>query len=88
MTEMDRLIDRYLDRDLDDDELADLFEWVAADSANADFFAKQTLLDQHARELLKDGEVQLSVSETSERDNKPRHRIQWIAAALATVALL
>ena len=88
MTEMDRLIDRYLDRDLSDDELADLFEWVAADSTNADIFARQTLLDQHARELLKDREVQLFVSETSERDNQPRHRIQWIVAALATVALL
>ena len=88
MTEMDRLIACYLDHDLSDDELADLFEWVAADSANADFFAKQTLLDQHARELLKDREVQLFVSETSERDNQPRHRIQWIVAALATVALL
>ena len=87
MTEMDRLIDRYLDQDLSDDELADLFEWVAADSANADSFAAQTLLDQHTRELLKDTEV-LFVSETSERDNKPRHRIQWIAAALMTVALL
>ena len=88
MTEMDRLIDRYLDRDLDDDELADLFEWVAADSSNADFFARQTLLDQHTRELLDDGEVQLFISETSERDHKPRHRIQWIAAALMAVALL
>ena len=88
MTEMDRLIDRYLDHDLSDDELADLFEWVAADSTNADIFARQTLLDQHARELLKDREVQLFVSETSERDNQPRHRIQWIVAALATVALL
>ena len=88
MTEMDRLIDRYLDHDLSDDELADLFEWVAADSANADFFVRQTLLDQHTRELLENGEVQLFVSETPERGSNPRHRIQWIVSALTTVALL
>ena len=43
MTEMDRLIDRYLDHDISDVELADLFEWVAADAANADFFAKLSI---------------------------------------------
>ena len=52
MSDMIRQIDRYLDDDLSDDELAGLFEWVGADEANADLFARQALLDQHASELL------------------------------------
>lgn len=88
MTEMDKLIDRYLDNDLGDDELAALFEWVAADSANSDLFARQMLLDQHANELLEDGAAQLLVSETPERGSTSRRRIQWIAAALTAVSLL
>ena len=52
MSDMIRQIDRYLDNDLNDEELAKLFEWVGADEDNADFFARQTQLDQHASELL------------------------------------
>ncbi len=89
MSDMIRQIDRYLDDDLSADELAELFEWVGADEANADLFARQTLLDQHASELLQNGEFQLNVE--SVRSQAGRHsqdRIVWITAALATVALL
>ena len=89
MSDMIRQIDRYLDDDLSDDELAELFEWVGADEANADLFARQTLLDQHASELLQGGEIQLNVeSVRSQPSGTSRRRLVWITAALATVALL
>ena len=89
MSDMIRQIDRYLDDDLNDEELAELLAWVGADEANADLFARQTLLDQHASELLQDGEFQLNVeSVPSQANGYSRRRLVWITAALATVALL
>ncbi len=89
MSDMIRQIDRYLDNDLSDEKLAELFEWVGADEANADLFARQTLLDQHASELLQDGEIQVNVeSVRSKASGRSRYHNVWITAALATVALL
>ena len=59
MSDMIRQINRYLDDDLSDNEIAQLFGWVAADQANDDQFARLTLLDQHASELLSSGDIQL-----------------------------
>ncbi len=89
MSDIIRQIDRHLDDDLSDDELADLFQWVGADEANADLFTRQMLLHQHASELLQDGEIQPNVeSARSQVSGDPRHRIVWFSAALATVGLL
>ena len=90
MSDMIRQIDRYLDDDLSGDELAELFEWVGADEANADLFARQAILDHQTRELLPNGELQLNVvSERSKASQYfPRRRILWVTAALATVALV
>lgn len=84
MTDMTRLIDRYLDNDLGDDEVAVLFEWVAADAANADLFARQTLLDQHTRELLEDDSIRPRLNDNSDQV-RPR-RISW--RALTVLALI
>ena len=46
MKDMNRQIDRYLDDDLDEVEIAGLFEWVGEDAANADQFARHMLLHQ------------------------------------------
>ena len=54
MNDGPRKIDLYLDGLLDDAEIVDLMQWVGAEEANADLFAKHCLLDQHARELLAD----------------------------------
>jgi ferric-dicitrate binding protein FerR (iron transport regulator) len=85
---MVREIDRYLDNDLRDDEVAALFEWVGADSANADLFAQQTLLDQHTGELLVDGAVQTHADPEARKRPVRRRRTMWIVATLATIAVL
>lgn len=89
MSDMIRQIDRYLDDDLSDNEIAELFEWVGADQANADQFARQTLLDQHAGELLSSGDIQLPVQPQSSRANAHfRRRIIWSIAAIAAASLM
>ena len=90
MSDMIRQIDRYLDDDLSDDEVAELFEWVGADEAKADLFARQAILDHQTRELLPNGELPLNVvSERSQASQYfPRRRILWVTAALSTVALV
>ena len=89
MSDMIRQIDRYLDNDLNDEELSELFGWIGADQTNADFFARQMQLDQHTSELLQDGEIQLHVeSAASNTSGHGRRRIIWITAALTMATLL
>lgn len=100
MSDMIRQTDRYLDDELSDEELAELFQWVGANAANADQFARQTMIDQHTSELLGGGDL-LSTTRLSNTDQQaspiqakpwrahlrsPR-RIAWVAA-FATTALL
>ena len=100
MSDMIRQTDRYLDDELSDEELAELFQWVGANAANADQFARQTMIDQHTSELLCGGDL-LSPTRLSNTDQQaspiqakpwrahlrsPR-RIAWVAA-FATTALL
>lgn len=89
MSDMIRQIDRYLDDDLSDSEIAELFEWIAADQENADQFARQTLLEQHANELLDSGDIQLPVPpQPSPANAESRRRIIWSIAAIAAAALM
>ena len=88
MSDMVREIHRYLDNDLSDDEVAALFEWVGANSANADLFAHQTLLDQHTDELLVDGAVQMHADPEARMRPVRRRRTMWILATLTTIAVL
>ena len=84
MTDWPRQIDRYLDGDLSDREIADLFEWVGADADNADTFACQCLLDQHARELLQDGLATAAAG----RQSFSRHPWMRMAAYASAATIL
>lgn len=91
MSDMIRQIDRYLDDDLSNNEIAELFEWIAADQENADQFARQTLLDQHASELLGSGDFPLPVPpqpQPPQANAESRRRIIWSVAAIAAAALI
>jgi hypothetical protein len=85
MTDQARHIDRYLDGELNDREIGELLEWVAADPVNADLFARQCLLDQHTYELLQDG----LVPPTSDRPSVERRaRLPTAAFAVAASVLM
>ncbi|QDT62550.1 hypothetical protein SV7mr_50980 [Stieleria bergensis] len=100
MSDMIRQTDRYLDDELSDEELAELFQWVGENTANADQFARQTMIDQHTSELLCGGDF-LSTTRRSNTNQqaspiqanpwrahlRPPRRIAWVAA-FATTALL
>ena len=87
MKDMIRQIDRYLDDDLDELEIGELFEWVGGDAANADRFARHMLLHQQTTELLscRDGEP---LSYPPFLDPTPRNRrYLWVAGAALTASL-
>ena len=85
MTDRARHIDRYLDGELNDREIGELLEWVAADPVNADLFARQCLLDQHTYELLQDG----LVPTTADRPSVERRaRLPTAAFAVAASMLI
>jgi anti-sigma factor RsiW len=57
MKDRSQQIDRYLDGNLDADEIKELFAWLAESPQNAEVFARQSLLDQHLTTLLDGGFV-------------------------------
>jgi ferric-dicitrate binding protein FerR (iron transport regulator) len=84
MTDWPRQIDRYLDGDLSNREIVELFEWVGADADNAGTFARQCLLDEHAQELLQDG----LATGTADRQSLSRHRWVKVAAYASAATIL
>ena len=85
MDERSRNIDRYLDGELDADEVEELLVWTGSDPAHADLFARHCLLDEHARELLDGGGVEPArMPGTTETGRSSR----WILAVAAAVVLL
>lgn len=80
MTDRAHQIDRYLDGELSDREIGELLKWVAADPTNADAFARQCLLDQHAYELLQDGVVS-NMSYRPSVERRPRLQMATLAVA-------
>jgi hypothetical protein len=65
MKDPSRQIDRYLEGSLEDNEVAELFAWLAESPEHAEVFARQSLLDQHLAELLCGGFVEpLEAKET------------------------
>lgn len=85
MNNMDRQIDNYLDGALGDVEVAQLLQWVGADAANADLFAKHCLLHQHAFELLADGVVD---PVTVRHKDAPMARVWLTVFAVAATLLI
>ncbi len=81
MTNRARQIDLYLDGELGEHEVAELFDWVGADGTNADTFTRQCLLDQYTHELLEDGLA------TAATDQQSFSRHPWLrVAAYASAA--
>ena len=87
MNDMIRQIDRYLDDDLDEVEIAELFEWVGEGAANADQFARHMLLHQQTTELLscRDGEPRLHPQLLESAPKKRRYL--WFAGTALTAIL-
>ena len=69
MKDRSQQIDRYLDGNLDANEIKELFAWLAESQQNAEVFARQSLLDQHLTELLDGGFVK-PLETTLEKSSK------------------
>ncbi|MFC1763446.1 hypothetical protein ACFL6U_15375 [Planctomycetota bacterium] len=70
MKDKDRQIDRYLDGTLDENEIKELFTWLAESQQHAEVFARQSLLDQQLTELLDSGFVK-PIEATLEKSTEP-----------------
>jgi len=87
-------IDRYLDGQLDASAIEELFAWIAADDANAEVFARQTLQAEQLQELLGNGfgtfgpPLNLQATPTDRADSTATRKFASIALFAATAALL
>ena len=70
MKDRSQQIDRYLDGNLEADEIEELFAWLAESPKNAEVFARRSLVDQHLTELLDGGFVK-PLKATLEKPSEP-----------------
>lgn len=97
MKDPSQQIDRYLDGNLDANEIKELFAWLAESPQNAELFAGQNLLDQHLTTLLDSfvEPLETALEESTEPETirinvRSRHRFQRLAWAggLAAACLI
>ena len=63
--EIIQLIDDYLDGSADEAIVSPLKDWLEADAANLDFFARQVFLHQQMREFLAADDVAQSLADAT-----------------------
>ena len=99
MKDRSQQIDRYLDGNLDANEIKELFAWLAESQRNAEVFARQSLLDQHLTELLNGGfmkPLETTLEESSKLETVQNNvrswrrfrRLAWAGGLAATFLII